>query len=100
MKAIYFYHELIRIHPFIDGNGRTTRIAKNWMLMYPLYPPIFIKDEVEKKEYIAALSTSFKAIDQDHSQWHAATHEFFLQELRSVADSIQFILDEIRSKTE
>ncbi|MFK8104116.1 MAG: Fic family protein [Saprospiraceae bacterium] len=99
LKAIYFHHELIRIHPFIDGNGRTTRIAKNWLLMYHLYPPIFIKDEVEKKEYVEALSASFKAIDQDNSRWHAATHEFFLQELRRMANSIQFILDEIRSKT-
>ncbi|MEQ8559880.1 MAG: Fic family protein, partial [Cytophagales bacterium] len=41
IRAIYFHHEMIRIHPFIDGNGRTTRIAKNWILMYNLYPPIF-----------------------------------------------------------
>lgn len=50
-KAIYFHHELIRIHPFVDGNGRTTRMAKNWMLMYELYPPIFISTPKEKKEY-------------------------------------------------
>jgi len=30
IRAIYFHHELIRIHPFADGNGRTTRMAKNW----------------------------------------------------------------------
>ena len=29
IKAIYFHHELIRIHPFIDGNRGMTRIAKN-----------------------------------------------------------------------
>lgn len=51
IKAIYLHHELIRIHPFIDGNGRTVRIAKNWIFMYNLYPLIFIKDEIEKKEY-------------------------------------------------
>ena len=28
LRAIYFHHELIRIHPFADGNGRTIRIAK------------------------------------------------------------------------
>ena len=63
IRAIYFHHELIRIHPFADGNGRVTRIAKNWMLMYNLYPPIFINDAVEKKEYINTLSNSFKNID-------------------------------------
>jgi len=49
IRAIYFHHELIRIHPFSDGNGRVTRIAKNWMLMYDLYPPIFINDAPQKK---------------------------------------------------
>ena len=29
IKAIYFHHELIRIHPFVDGNGRVTLNAKN-----------------------------------------------------------------------
>ena len=52
IRAIYLHHEMIRIHPFIDGNGRVTRIAKNWILMFNLYPPIFIKDDIEKKEYI------------------------------------------------
>lgn len=41
IKAIYLHHELIRIHPFVDGNGRVTRIAKNWILMYNMYPPNF-----------------------------------------------------------
>lgn len=55
IRAIYFHHELIRIHPFPDGNGRVTRIAKNWMLMYELYPPIFINDVFQKREYITSL---------------------------------------------
>ncbi|MBK8674476.1 MAG: Fic family protein [Bacteroidetes bacterium] len=56
IKAIYFHHELIRIHPFADGNGRVTRVAKNWMLMYDLYPPIFVNDAPQKTEYITTLS--------------------------------------------
>ncbi|WP_415376967.1 hypothetical protein [Patiriisocius sp. Uisw_017] len=32
----------MRIHPFADGNGGTTRIAKNSIYMYDLYPPIYI----------------------------------------------------------
>jgi len=81
MRAIYFHHELIRIHPFVDGNGRVTRIAKNWMLMYDLYPPIFIKDENEKEEYIATLSASFRRLDKNPRSWNVATIDFFKQEI-------------------
>ncbi len=96
IKAIYLHHELIRIHPFIDGNGRTVRIAKNWILMYNLYPPIFIKDNTEKKEYINALSQSFRAVERNNSVWNEETNLFFNQELNRVAQSIAYILNEIR----
>lgn len=81
IRAIYFHHELIRIHPFADGNGRVTRIAKNWMLMYDLYPPIFINDAPQKKEYIAALSKSFRELDNSPKKWNEYTEKFFEQEL-------------------
>lgn len=81
IKAIYFHHELIRIHPFADGNGRVTRIAKNWLLMYDLYPPIFINDVSEKKEYITTLSKSFRDIEKHPSQWSTFTSQFFEQEI-------------------
>ncbi|MDJ0626599.1 MAG: Fic family protein [Candidatus Caenarcaniphilales bacterium] len=80
VKAIYFHHELIRIHPFIDGNGRTTRIAKNWMLMFNLYPPIFIKDSSEKEIYIDTLSRSFESLSEQPTLWNYHTYNFFEQE--------------------
>jgi Fic family protein len=81
IRAIYFHHELIRIHPFVDGNGRVTRIAKNWMLMYDLYPPIFINDAPQKKEYIATLANSFKGLMNHPNKWNDYTEQFFEQEL-------------------
>ena len=81
IKAIYFHHELIRIHPFVDGNGRVTRIAKNWMLMFDLYPPIFISDAPQKKEYISTLSKSFRELDNSPKKWNEHTETFFEQEL-------------------
>jgi Fic family protein len=95
LRAIYLHHELIRIHPFIDGNGRTTRIAKNWIMMYNLYPPIFIKDEIEKKEYIKALSESFRAVEKNNTIWNKETNTFFIQELNRVTKNIDYILDKI-----
>jgi len=81
IRAIYFHHELIRIHPFVDGNGRVTRIAKNWMLMYDLYPPIFIDDAIQKKEYITTLGNSFKELMKHPNHWNIFTEQFFEQEL-------------------
>ncbi len=96
IRAIYFHHELIRIHPFIDGNGRTTRIAKNWILMYHLYPPIFIRDDQEKKEYIHTLSNSFKALADKPRKWNESLDQFFSQEIRRIQDNALLIYNAVR----
>jgi Fic family protein len=106
IRAIYFHHELIRIHPFIDGNGRTTRIAKNWILMYNLYPPIFIRDDNEKASYINTLSKSFALLERNPKKWNDELSLFFNQEIDRlhfnsliVYKSVQK-LGEIRSKND
>ena len=95
IKAIYFHHELIRIHPFVDGNGRVTRIAKNWMLMYDLYPPIFINDAPQKKEYITTLSNSFKELMNHPKEWNNYTEQFFEQELDRLLVNAQLLFESI-----
>ena len=95
VRAIYFHHELIRIHPFVDGNGRVTRIAKNWMLMYNLYPPIFINDVIEKKEYINTLANSFKNIDKSPNKWNIYTAQFFDQELDRLLANVNFLFETV-----
>lgn len=95
IKAIYLHHELIRIHPFLDGNGRVTRIAKNWLLMYNLYPPIFINDATEKKLYITTLSNSFRELEKNPSEWNKYTEAFFDQELDRLLINSNFLLEKI-----
>ncbi len=95
IKAIYFHHELIRIHPFVDGNGRVTRIAKNWMLMYNLYPPIFINDAPQKKEYISTLSNSFKELMNHPKKWNQYTEAFFEQELDRILRNASLLYESI-----
>ncbi|NQV43180.1 MAG: Fic family protein [Candidatus Marinimicrobia bacterium] len=94
-RAIYFHHEAIRIHPFIDGNGRTVRIAKNWILMYEMYPPIFIRDEQEKQQYISTLGWSFEALNKDPFNFSEPLEAFFDQELNRLIDSADIILSRI-----
>lgn len=43
----------VGIHPFIDGNGRTSRLLLNLELMKSGYPPIIIKKENRLKYYNA-----------------------------------------------
>lgn len=92
-RAVYLHHELVRIHPFVDGNGRLSRMAKNWMLMYNLYPPMFIKNIFDKHLYIARLQKSFLAIESEPNVLHEATQEFFQDEFRRLRASATFILN-------
>lgn len=48
------HHRVTQIHPFHDGNGRTSRAFMNIMLMHIGLIPIYVKLE-SKNEYYAAL---------------------------------------------
>ncbi|MFT6981590.1 MAG: Fic family protein [Crocinitomicaceae bacterium] len=96
IRAIYFHHELIRIHPFIDGNGRATRIAKNWILMFNLLPPIFIRDEDEKKKYIDTLSSSFKLLERNPKKWNAELSSFFDQEIERIRFNALLVYESVK----
>lgn len=43
--AILFHSAFIAIHPFIDGNGRVSRLIFNWMLLTGGLPPIDFPSE-------------------------------------------------------
>ncbi len=52
--AALAHHELARIHPFVDGNGRTARLFCNLILLSRGYPPIIIRAK-ERKKYFDCL---------------------------------------------
>lgn len=58
------HHKITVIHPFPEGNGRTSRAFMNVQLVRAGIMPIYIKVE-NKKEYIAALSHADQCGDYD-----------------------------------
>jgi Fic family protein len=49
--AAVFHHRLVFIHPFFDGNGRTTRLAMNIILLRAGYPLVVILKNDRKRYY-------------------------------------------------
>jgi Fic family protein len=60
-EAFEAHRNLVNIHPFNDGNGRTARLLMNLMLIRGAYPPIAIRPE-DRPAYLAALQA--QATDQ------------------------------------
>ncbi|MEI7883800.1 MAG: Fic family protein [Clostridia bacterium] len=51
IRATLLHGEFVKIHPFIDGNGRTSRLLLNFELMKNGYTPIIIKKDHRAKYY-------------------------------------------------
>ncbi len=45
VQAALIHGEFVKIHPFIDGNGRTARLLLNFVLMKNGFTPVIIKKE-------------------------------------------------------
>ena len=52
--AAWTHAEFVRIHPFVDGNGRTSRLLMNYQLMSEGFCPVSIAKE-NRVEYYNAL---------------------------------------------
>lgn len=59
IRAALLHGELVKIHPFVDGNGRTSRLLMNLDLMSNGYVPLIIKKENRLKYY--------EALDKAHT---------------------------------
>lgn len=60
--AAYLHDELVRIHPFIDGNGRTSRLLMNLYLLQHGYTIVTLKGgDKMKLQY-------YKALEKSHTE--------------------------------
>ena len=60
--AAYLHDELVRIHPFIDGNGRTSRLLMNLYLLRHGYVIITLKGSNDAKV------NYYKALEMSHTE--------------------------------
>ncbi|MGO4890463.1 Fic family protein, partial [Anaerobacillus sp. MEB173] len=75
----------VGIHPFIDGNGRTSRLLLNLELMKDGFPPIVIKVENRIAYY--------EALDKAHTQ--KEYDDFIKLVTNEVEDSLNLYLSTI-----
>ena len=85
--AAYLHDELVRIHPFIDGNGRTSRLLMNLYLLRHGYATALLKGDAESKlAYYKALETSH--VDKNPAPFRQLVEE---AELAALQRYIQLI---------
>ena len=63
-RAAKVHVEFVKIHPFLDGNGRTSRLLMNYELMKAGFPPAVIK-ATERARYYDALDYAHMTGDDE-----------------------------------
>lgn len=58
LRATVLHEWLTHVHPFIDGNGRTSRAVGNLELIRAGYPSIIIRARKDRSRYLEALASS------------------------------------------
>lgn len=66
------HFELVAIHPFADGNGRTARLLMNLLLLRAGYPPVPVRPE-DRKRYLDVLEHA--SVREDLGPFQIFMHE-------------------------
>ena len=78
------HEQLVTIHPFIDGNGRTSRLLMNLILLQHGYPIAILKGDTENR------SKYYEALEQ--AQTKDSKKYFFDLVSQNVKETIQRVL--------
>ncbi|MCZ0933455.1 MAG: HsdR family type I site-specific deoxyribonuclease [Oligoflexia bacterium] len=85
-RAALLHSNFVKIHPFVDGNGRTARLLQNFELMKEGFPPIVIKKE-KRLEY-------YNALDKAHTS--EKIESFMKFSLECLEESLELYLKTIK----
>ena len=87
--AAHLHQRLVNIHPFIDGNGRTSRLVMNLHLLKHGYPISIIDSEMDKRqEYCRILGACQSVADGDSKPFEL----FFTQKAKdALFEYLQFL---------
>ncbi len=83
--AAYLHDELVRIHPFIDGNGRTSRLLMNLFLRRHGYTLVSLKSDNEAKVRY------YESLEKSHTE--GISNDFNLIVATAVRDSLKRYLE-------
>lgn len=83
--AAYLHDELVRIHPFIDGNRRTSRLLMNLFLLRHGYTLVSLKSDNEAKVRY------YESLEKSHTE--GISNDFNLIVATAVRDSLKRYLE-------
>lgn len=79
LVAAYLHDELVRIHPFIDGNGRTSRLLMNLYLLRKGYTLVNLKGSDDAK------LGYYKALETSHTEKHPEAFQTLVAEAEKMS---------------
>lgn len=85
-KAAILHSKFVNIHPFIDGNGRTSRLLMNLELMKSGYLPIIIENE-KRANYYEVLDKA--GVNDDYEPFIEFVEDYELQALNRYSKLIK-----------
>jgi Fic family protein len=84
------HYKLVKIHPFEDGNGRTSRLLMNAILIKNSYPVIII-ELAERNKYLTALNKTDKT--QDLNYFNEFVYNKVLETLNNYIEKVNKVMD-------
>ena len=94
MNIAEFNARFIKIHPFVDGNGRTGRLLMNYILLSLNQPPISIPAE-RKQDYIQSLNYANTSSVRESTEDIAGFKEFLTDKYIELTGNAESSLEEV-----
>lgn len=84
VKAAWFSYNLVSIHPFIDFNGRLSRLCESYILINAGYPVISLPDSLSIRTYMSLIRDGQEAGDPINYPYIDFTIHRVLNQLESI----------------